>query len=97
MMIAPAAVSRSTTVASYGGLQPSRIFDEHVVGTPRVHMLSFERDGDTGERAGSSLASGVDPGGRGAGLVGQHVVAGVQLGFARVDRGEVVLDYVALP
>src|SRR5947207_9962728 len=33
---APAARNRSTTVASYGGHQPSRIFEEHVVGTPRV-------------------------------------------------------------
>src|SRR6185369_7782544 len=34
--IAPAARSRSTTVASYGGRQPSRMRDEHVVGMPRV-------------------------------------------------------------
>src|SRR4051794_25923835 len=40
-MTAPAARSRSTTVASYGGHQPSRIFDEHVVGTPRVQKLSL--------------------------------------------------------
>src|SRR5919107_1331346 len=43
--IAPASRSRVTTVASYGGRQPSRIFDEHVVGTPRVHMLSFNATG----------------------------------------------------
>ena len=42
---APAAASRVTTVASYGGFHPSRIFDEHVVGTPRVHMLSFSAIG----------------------------------------------------
>src|SRR4051794_5904466 len=30
----PAAAIRCTTVASYGGRQPSRIFDEHVVGMP---------------------------------------------------------------
>ena len=42
---APAAASRVTTVASYGGFQPSRILDEHVVGTPRVHMLSFSAIG----------------------------------------------------
>src|SRR5688572_20232680 len=41
MAMAPAAVSRSTTVASYGGFQPSRVFDEHVVGTPVVQRLSF--------------------------------------------------------
>src|SRR3954454_14832558 len=38
---APAPARRDTTVASYGGRQCSRILDEHVVGTPRVHMLSF--------------------------------------------------------
>src|SRR3954452_12906735 len=41
MTTAPAATMRSTTVASYGGRQPSRIRDEQVVGMPRVHMLSF--------------------------------------------------------
>src|SRR5438270_13615719 len=40
-MIAPAATSRSTTVALYGGRQPSRIRDEQVVGTPRAAKLSF--------------------------------------------------------
>src|SRR3954464_3343461 len=34
---APAATTRSTTVAVYGGHQPSRIREEHVVGMPRVH------------------------------------------------------------
>src|SRR3954454_21884254 len=38
---APAPIMRSTTVAVYGGRQPSRIRDEHVVGTPRVQRLSF--------------------------------------------------------
>ena len=38
---APAARKRVTTVASYGGFQPSRIFDEHVVSMPCVHMLSL--------------------------------------------------------
>src|SRR5438128_1816262 len=45
MTIAPAARTRSTTVASYGGRQPSRIFDEHVVAIPRVHRLSFSAMG----------------------------------------------------
>src|SRR5436853_7548072 len=39
--IAPASCSRDTIVASYGGRQCSRMRDEHVVGTPRVHMLSL--------------------------------------------------------
>ncbi len=42
---APAALSSSTTVASYGGRQPSRILDEHVVGMARVQRLSFKATG----------------------------------------------------
>src|SRR2546421_7759631 len=42
---APAASTRSTTVAVYGGRQPSRIFDEQVVAIPRVHRLSFSTIG----------------------------------------------------
>src|SRR5487761_2713044 len=38
---APAARTRSAAVASYGGRQPSRMRDEHVVSMPRVHMLSL--------------------------------------------------------
>src|SRR3954454_24971018 len=45
MTMAPAARTRSTTVASYGGRHPSRIFDEHVVGMPFVHRLSFSAIG----------------------------------------------------
>ena len=40
-MMAPASRKRDTTVASYGGFQPSRILEEHVVSTPWVHRLSF--------------------------------------------------------
>src|SRR5438309_11318500 len=40
MGMPPAARMRETTVALYGGSQPSRILDEQVVGTPRVHRLS---------------------------------------------------------
>ena len=57
MMTAPAAVSRSTTVASYGGRQPSRIRDEQVVGTPRVHRLSFSATGTPASGPGSSPAA----------------------------------------
>ncbi len=42
---APADRSRTTTVASYCGRQPSRIRDEHVVGTPLVQMLSLSATG----------------------------------------------------
>src|SRR6188508_1717857 len=38
-MTAPAFSRRSTTVALYGGANPARIFEDAVVGTPRVHML----------------------------------------------------------
>ena len=40
-MTAPAASSRSITVASYGGTNRSRIFEPHVVRTPFVHSTSF--------------------------------------------------------
>ena len=40
-MTAPAAASRSTTVALYGGTKPDRIFEPAVVGTPFVQMLSL--------------------------------------------------------
>ena len=42
---APAASRRSTTVALYGGRQPSRMRDEHVVGTPAWQRLSFSATG----------------------------------------------------
>ncbi len=51
---APAARTRSTTVASYGGRQPSRIRDEHVVATPRVQMLSLSASGTPASGPGSS-------------------------------------------
>src|SRR5437764_4973022 len=51
---APAACTRSTTVASYGGRQPSRMRDEHVVGRPCVHMLSFSASGTPASGPGSS-------------------------------------------
>src|SRR5215210_5062475 len=43
--IAPAAASLVTTVASYGGFHPARIFDEHVVGIRRVQRLSLRAMG----------------------------------------------------
>src|SRR5580693_8291317 len=42
---APAPRRRPTTVASYGGRQPSKMRDPHVVGVPRVHRLSFSATG----------------------------------------------------
>src|ERR1700754_3552887 len=41
----PASRSRSTIVASYGGCQPSRIFEPAVVGTPLVAITSFTATG----------------------------------------------------
>src|SRR3954464_9191934 len=51
---APASRRRVTTVASYGGSQPSRIRDEHVVATPRVHMLSLRATGTPASGPGSA-------------------------------------------
>src|SRR6478752_5010271 len=52
--IAPASVRCWTTVAVYGGRHPSRILDEHVVGIPRVHRLSFSATGTPASGPGSS-------------------------------------------
>ena len=51
---APAARSRCTTVASYGGRHPSRMRDEHVVGSPRVVRLSLIAIGTPASGPGSS-------------------------------------------
>src|SRR6185295_267887 len=56
MTTAPAAASLVTTVASYGGFQPSRILDEQVVGTPCVHMLSLRAMGTPARGPGSRPA-----------------------------------------
>ena len=53
---APAATTRSTTVAVYGGRHPSRIRDEQVVGMPRVQRLSFRAMGTPARGPGSSPA-----------------------------------------
>src|SRR5438309_11398288 len=50
----PAARTRDTTVASYGGRQPSRMRDEHVVGMPRVQRLSFSATGTPASGPGSA-------------------------------------------
>src|SRR5947199_8487457 len=55
--IAPASCSRETMVASYGGRQCSRIREEHVVGTPRVHMLSFKATATPASGPGSPPAA----------------------------------------
>ena len=57
---APAATCRATTVALYGGRQPSRIREAHVVGTPRVHRLSFRATGTPASGPGSSPPAGAD-------------------------------------
>jgi hypothetical protein len=41
----PASFSRAAIVASYGGRQPSRIFEPLVVGTPRVTTRSLSATG----------------------------------------------------
>src|SRR3954465_11769266 len=48
----PAALSRATTVASYGGTQPPRILDPQVVGRPSVASTSLTAIG-TPSRADS--------------------------------------------
>ena len=48
----PASSTRCTTVAVYGGSQPSRIRDEQVVGTPARAEVVLQRDRHAGERTG---------------------------------------------
>ena len=81
------AQTRSTTVASYGGRQPSRIRDEHVVGiAARAHVV-LERDRHAGERSRivAPRDRGVDRRPRRARALGEHEVERVDLGLARVD------------
>src|SRR5207248_6691463 len=54
---APAARRRDTTVASYGGRQPSRMRDEHVVAMPRVQRLSLSATGTPARGPGSAPAA----------------------------------------
>src|SRR6478672_297035 len=54
---APASRRRVTAVASYGGLQPSRIRDPQVVGSPRVHRMSLRATGTPASGPGSSPAT----------------------------------------
>src|ERR1019366_10205812 len=51
--IAPAAFSRRTTVASYGGSHPARIFEEQVVGMASVQRLSLSATGTPASGPGS--------------------------------------------
>ncbi len=44
-MTTPAALSFLVSVASYGGIQPSRIFEPTVVGTPSVVKMSLSASG----------------------------------------------------
>src|SRR6266540_635834 len=55
----PALRSRAVTVASYGGTQPSRIFEPHVVGTPSVVSTSLSANGTpaSGDAAGRPAAT----------------------------------------
>ena len=65
-----------------------------MVGTPRVQRLSFSATGTPGERARvlAPRDRGVDRVGGGERGVAHHEVERVELGLARVDRGEVLLD-----
>ena len=45
----PASSSRRVTVASYGGIQPSRILEPAVAGTPACTTMSFSASGTPGQ------------------------------------------------
>jgi hypothetical protein len=55
-MTAPAFLSFWMTVASYGELKFSRIFDPHVVGMPRVQITSLIASGIPVSNSPSPLA-----------------------------------------
>src|SRR5665648_1218439 len=52
----PAALSRSTSVASYGGIQPCRILDPAVLGIPLVTTTSLTAIGTPASGCSSSPA-----------------------------------------
>ena len=60
--IAPATLSRATTVASYGGTKRSRIFDPQVVRMPRVQKRSLSATGtpSSGPRGAPALKRASD-------------------------------------
>ncbi len=53
-MTTPASLRRVVRVASYGGIQPSRIFEPQVVGTPLVVKTSFSASGTPASGPSSS-------------------------------------------
>ena len=89
----PAALSRATTVASYGGRQPSRIFEPQVVGTPSVTTTSLSATGTPA--SGPAAPAGVDSaarGQRGLGVDVQEGAAAAVLGGDPVEVGAGDLD-----
>ena len=88
-MTTSASLSRRVTVASYGGIQPSRIFEPTVVGTPSVVKMSLSASGTPASGPSSSPrgALGVDRAGRAERALGVDVQEGVHL---LVDRGDPV-------
>ena len=53
----PAALSFSITVASYGGIQPSRIFEAAVVSMPLVTIMSLMAIGTPASSGRAALSS----------------------------------------
>ena len=95
----PAARSRATTVASYGGTQPSRIREPHVVGSPSVASTSLTAIGtpsseEAGRPAARRSSAALGSGERPLGVDVQEGVHGavdggdpVQVGLGQLDRG----------
>ena len=83
----PAALSRAATVASYGGFQPSRIFEPLVVGTPSVTTTSFSATGTPARPV--LVPRRVDLGGARERGLGVDVQVGAQLAVGGLDAVEV--------
>ena len=81
------------SVASYGGIQPSRIFEPTVVGMPSVVKMSFSASGHAGQRAEllAGRALGVDGAGLRERALAVDVQEGVDLLVHGLDAGQVGL------
>ncbi len=92
-MTTSAALSRLVSVASYGGIQPSRILEPTVVGMPSVVKMSLSASGTPYQRA-ELLAPGallVDGAGLREGALTVDVQEGVHLLVYGLDPGQVGL------
>ena len=92
-MTTSAAFSRLVTVASYGGIQPSRIFEPTVVGMPSVVKMSLSASGTPASGPSFSPAARFASTARACGerALAVDVQEGVHLLVDGLDAGQVGL------